>query len=205
MNGRLWVLKASQNGYTSRLTPRKWGVRTGDRAAEGTGLLNRRRAYALPRVRIPPCPLVARPRRPANLSPPRRTFYCSIASSYCSTLRTCKGQLVYCSTSAPKCPPAPRILTTRAAPHPPPNHLPRYCRHGLHAVGHWPGALRVWAITAGNVACQVDGPAFSRLYRRGQFRCESADGIVVRTIGSTVDCRPCGAMGTATGRDFIGR
>ena len=44
MNGRLWVLKASQNGYTSRLTPRKWGVRTGDRAAEGTGLLNRRRA-----------------------------------------------------------------------------------------------------------------------------------------------------------------
>ncbi len=31
--------------------------RTGGRAAEGTGLLNRRRGLPLPRVRIPPCPL----------------------------------------------------------------------------------------------------------------------------------------------------
>ncbi len=32
---------------------------TGGRAAEGTGLLNRRRGNPLPRVRIPPCPLRA--------------------------------------------------------------------------------------------------------------------------------------------------
>ena len=56
--------------------------RTGGRAAEGTGLLNRRTVCSVPRVRIPPCPLATRGSLPPNgprAAPGRTTTTASAA------------------------------------------------------------------------------------------------------------------------------